>query len=55
DEAIVLSLWALASHEVTHKYVDDHNEWFTTTENNIMRDSAEVILRALRKIAERLA
>lgn len=53
-EAIVLSLWALASHEVTHKYVDDHNEWFTTTENNIMRDSAEVILRALRKIAERL-
>ena len=55
DEAIVLSLWALASHEVTHKYVDDHNEWFTTTENNIMRDSAEVLLRALRKIAERLA
>jgi hypothetical protein len=53
-EAIVLSLWALASHEATHRYVADHNEWFTTTENNIMRDSAEVILRALRKIAERL-
>lgn len=53
-QAIVLSLWALASHEVTHKYVDDHNEWFTTTENNIMRDSAEVILQALRTIAKRL-
>ena len=53
-EAIVLSLWTLACHEATHKYVDDHNEWFTTTMGSIEKDSAEVILRALRTIAKRL-
>ena len=54
SEAIVLSLWTLACHEATHKYVDDHNEWFTTTMGSIEKDSAEVILRALRTIAKRL-
>lgn len=53
-EAIVLFLWTLACHEVTHRYISDHNEWFTTTENNIQRDSSEVILRLLPKIAGRL-
>lgn len=55
SEAIVLSLWALACHEATHRYVSDHNEHFTGTMNNIQRDSAEVILRALQKIARRLS
>jgi hypothetical protein len=54
DEALVLYLWTLACHEVTHRYVSDHNEWFTTTENNIQGDSAEVILRLLSTIAKRL-
>jgi hypothetical protein len=53
-EAIILSLWALACHEATHRYVSDHNEWFTTTMNNIERDSAEKILVALKRIAKRL-
>jgi hypothetical protein len=53
-ESIVLSLWTLACHEATHRYVDDHNEWFTTTMNNIERDSAEKILVALKRIAKRL-
>jgi len=52
--AIVLTLWSMACHEATHHYVDDHNEWFTTTMNYIQRDSAEVILRCLHKIAKRL-
>ena len=54
SEAVVLYLWTLACHEVTHRYVSDHNEWFTTTENAIQRDSSEVILRLLRTIAKRL-
>ena len=54
SEAVVLYLWTLACHEVTHRYVSDHNEWFTTTENSIQGDSAEVILRLLRTIAKRL-
>lgn len=54
EEAIVLFLWSLACHEVTHKYVDVHNEHFTTTMNNIQRDSSEIILRMLPKIARRL-
>ena len=53
-EAIVLALWALAAHEATHSYVDDHNEWFTTTMHNIQRDSSEVLLKCLNKIAKRL-
>ena len=53
-ESIILSLWTLACHEATHRYVDDHNEWFTTTMNNIERDSAEKILVTLKRIAKRL-
>ena len=53
-ESIILSLWTLACHEATHRYVDDHNEWFTTTMNNIERDSAEKTLVALKRIAKRL-
>jgi hypothetical protein len=53
-ESIVMALWGLACHEATHNYVDDHNEWFTTTREDIGRDSAEVILRCVKKIAKRL-
>lgn len=53
-EALVLHLWGLACHEVTHRYIDFHNEHFTTTSNNIQRDSTEVILRMLPVIARRL-
>jgi len=53
-ESIVMALWGLACHEATHRYVDDHNEWFTTTREGIGRDSAEVILRCVKKIAKRL-
>jgi hypothetical protein len=54
DEAIVLYLWSLACHEVTHQYIRDHNEWFSSTRGDIMRDSAEVIYRCLGDIVKRL-
>jgi hypothetical protein len=53
-EAIVLALWATACHEATHAYVDDHNEWFTTTCVDIQADSANDILCNLKRIAKRL-
>jgi hypothetical protein len=53
-ESIVLALWTLACHEVTHYYVHDHNEWFAITCNDIEKDSSEVILRCIKKIAKRL-
>jgi len=55
DEAIVLYLWNLACHEATHKYVDDHNEWFTITEGAIQRDTCDLILACLPRIAKRLS
>jgi len=51
-EAIILALWATACHEATHAYVDDHNEWFTTTCVDIQADSANDMLRNLKRIAK---